>query len=595
VKRNWTWTRVALGAIALVAAGLFWFNFAPTSEGGDAIYVSTSGISMEPRFHTGDLAILHPQSSYKIGEIVGYRSAHIGIVLHRIIGEKAGHFLMKGDNNDFIDEYHPAPSDVVGRLWLHVPKVGRLMNTPRKRDISVVVALAVVAGAVAMPAGRRRRRRRKGAGRGDSSAGDAKGFRPASHRSSSRHSSSHQLDGGGPIMGVLGLPGQLAASAICVVALLALLLGAVSFTRSTTTVKSEHLSYRQTGTWSYSAPAKGDVYSNGVATTGQPIFLALAPVVKVVFAYSFVSALPTNLSGRAGLTAVFTSPSGWTKTLPLGPEASFSGTRVQVTGTLNLPTIESLLTRIETQIGPVPGSNGSYTMTLESAVHVSGVLGGTPLLRQSFNPSLSFTLQGNEAQLSNGQGTSVATLAQLVRSSSSGFTSVARTTPAQLSFLGQHPSVALSRKIAAGVLLACLVALFGLGILLWRASRAAETARIGARYGSILVAVERPEALGEAGSVRVANMDDLVKIAEHQGRMILHCAGESGRDYFVRDQALTYLYSARDQPSRRRPSQASATDPAAPNNGLPAAAVPVVTPDSATNHVDTGTSSRDRA
>ena len=590
MKRNWTWTRTALGAIALVAAGLFWFNFAPTNEGGDAIYVATSGISMEPLFHTGDLAILHPQSSYKIGEIVGYRSPHIGIVLHRIIGEKVGHFLMKGDNNDFIDEYHPAPSAVVGRLWLHVPKVGRLTNTPRKRDISVVVALAVVAGAVAVPAERRRRRRRKGARRGDTSAGDAKGFRPPSHRSSS-----HRAAEGSPIMGVLGMPGQVAASAICVVALVALLLGAFSFTRSTTAIVSEHLSYRQTGTWSYSAPAKGDVYANRAATTGQPIFLALAPVVKVVFAYSFVSALPANLTGRAGLTAVLTSPSGWTKTIPVGSETSFSGTRVQVEGTLNLPAIETLLTRIETQIGPVTGSTGSFTLALEPAVHVSGVLGGAPLLRQSFNPSLSFTLQGNEAQLSNGQGSSAATLAQLVQSSSSGFASVARTASAQLSFLGQHPSVVLSRKIAAWALLACLVALLGLGILLWKASRAAETARIGARYGSILVAVERPEALGEAGSVRVANVEDLVKIAERQGRMILHCAGESGRDYFVRDQALTYLYSVRDQPSGRRSSQASATDPAAPNSGLPAEAALVVIPDTATNHVDTGTSIRDRA
>jgi signal peptidase I len=549
----------------LVAAGLFWLNFAPTRLGGDSIYVVTSGISMEPRFHTGDLAILRPASPYEVGEIVGYRSPHIGIVMHRIIGEKGGDFLMKGDNNNFVDEYHPAPSDVVGRLWLHVPKVGHLINSQRNRETSVAVAAVAMAGVIGVPAERERRRRRKRARRDGTSASNAKSFRPPSHRSR----------GGGPVMAVIGLPGQVAASIISVVALAALVLGAFSFTHSTTAVTTEHLSYRQTGTWSYSAHAKGDVYANGVVTTGQPIFLAVAPVVKVAFSYKFVSALPTRLTGRAGLTAVLTSSAGWSHTLPVGPKTSFSGTGVQLTGTLNLPAIERLLASIAAQIGSGTGAGVSYTLALEPTVQVSGLLGGSSPLRGSFDPPLSFTLAGNEAQLNSGQSGSTTTLAQLVQPSTAGFVGVPRTTSANLSFLGLHPSVSASREVAAWVLLACVLALLGLGFLLWKASRAAETDRIGARYGSILVAVERPEALGEAGSVRVANVEDLVKIAEHEGRMILHCAGESGRDYFVQDQALTYLYSVRDQPSGGRTARE---------------AVPVVTPNTATNHADTETS-----
>ena len=267
MKRTWTWTGVALGAVGLVVAGLFWLNFAPTRLGGDSIYVVTSGISMEPHFHTGDLAILRPASSYEVGEIVGYRSPHLGIVLHRIIGEKGGDFLMKGDNNDFVDEYHPAPSDVVGRLWLHVSKVGHLINSPRNRETSVVVAAVAAAGIVAVPTERKRRRRRKSIRRGGTSASRVKGFRPPSHRPR----------GGGPVMAVIGLPGQVTASIICVVALAALVLGAFSFTRSTTAVTTEHLSYRQAGTWSYSAAAKGDVYANGVATTRNSQKLWIGP------------------------------------------------------------------------------------------------------------------------------------------------------------------------------------------------------------------------------------------------------------------------------------------------------------------------------
>jgi signal peptidase I len=541
----------------VVALGLFWLNFAPTRLGGDSIYVATSGISMEPRFHTGDLAILRPASSYEVGEIVGYKSPHIGIVLHRIIGEKGGHFLMKGDNNDFVDPYHPAPSDVVGRLWLHVPKVGHLINSPRNREISVAVAAVAMAGIVAVPTERKRQRRRKSAGRDGTATNRAKGFRPPSHRSR----------GGGPTMAVIGLPGQVAASVICVIALAALVLGAFSFTRSTKVVTTEHLSYSQTGTWSYSAHAKGDVYANGVVTTGQPIFLAVAPVVKVDFAYRFVSALPATLTGRAGLVAVLTSSDGWTKTLSVGARTSFSGTQAQLTGTLNLTAIEKLLASIAAQTGT--GAGVSYTLALEPTVQFSGLLGGSYLLGGSFNPPLSFSLAGNEAQLYLGQGGSTTTLAQLVQPSAAGSVSLPRTTSANLSFLGLHPSVPASREVAAWVLLACVLALLSLGFLLWKASRAAETDRIAARYGPILVAVERPTALGQAGTVRVANVEDLVKIAEHEGRMILHCEGESGRDYFVQDQSLTYLYSVREQPSGQRTTQE---------------AVPVATPNTASTH-----------
>jgi hypothetical protein len=77
----------------------------------------------------------------------------------------------------------------------------------------------------------------------------------------------------------------------------------------------------------------------------------------------------------------------------------------------------------------------------------------------------------------------------------------------------------------------------------------------------------------------VANVEDLVKIAEHEGRMILHCERESGRDYFVQDQSLTYLYSVRDHPPGRGPAQE---------------AVPVVTSNTATNHADTETTPEDQ-
>lgn len=541
--RLWSWTRAIFAATATVVLGLFWINFAPPHLGGDSIYVVTSGISMEPRFHTGDLAVLRPAASYQVGEIVGYRSPQFGIVLHRIIGEKEGHFYMKGDNNNFVDSYHPAPSDVVGRLWLHVPKIGRLINTPRNREVGVLVLATGMTGAIGVPIERERRRRRRNARRGVDSTHEVKSLRPPPAPRK-----------GGRAVGVLGAPGQITAFIICVVAIAALTLAAFSFTRSMATTTTENLAYQQAGTWTYSAPARGDVYANSVATTGQPLFTAVAPVAKIGFTYRLTSALPTRVSGRGGIVAVLTSSDGWSHTLGLGPTKAITNNSTDLTGTLNLPAINSYLASIASQTGQASGTSLSYTLTLEPIVKVSGVLGGSPLPPESFNPPLIFSLQSNEAQLNLTQNGAAATLAQLTQPSSLGQVHVSRSVPATLTILGVHPSIATSRRVSLGALLASLVALLIMGIILRRAHRAAESDRIAARYGSILVAVERPSALGEARSVRVASIEDLVRIAEHQGRMILHCEDVSGRDYFVQDSSLTYLYSVYDGTSVRTPT-----------------------------------------
>lgn len=556
--RTWSWLRVTLGASIVVVLGFFWINFSPPRLGGDSVYVVTSGISMEPRFHTGDLAILRPSGTYKVGEIVGYRSPVLGIVMHRIIRESNGHFFMKGDNNNFVDSYHPTPSDVVGRLWLHVPKIGRLINNQRNRVASVAVASVAMAGVIGIPAERERRRRQMRRRRSNEPAGAANGGRPP-----------RQPNSGGLGAAVLGATGQAAASIIIIITLAALTLAAFAFTRSTTTTAPQHLQYQQIGNWTYHAAAKGDVYASGVATTGQPLFFSVTPVATVHFNYKFDSAWPTNLTGRAGLTAVLTSSDGWSHSFIIGPTISVSGTAAQLSGTLNLATIKSYLSSFEAQTGQSQ-TNGSstYTLNLEPSMHVSGSLGGAVLRPSTFNPPLSFSLLPFEALLTYGQPGSSITLAQLIQPTSSGTVTVLHTSAAHLSFLGLRPSVSTSRQVALWIALVGLLALMVLALLLRRATRCGENEQIGARFGSILVAVERPDWLDETASMRMANIEDLVKIAQHQGRLILNCEGTSGRDYFVRDQSVTYLYSTHQRPLEVDPEHATVLADAHSNQGI---------------------------
>jgi signal peptidase I len=56
---------------ALVAV---WFVcFRPSALGGWVTYVVIRGDSMLPTYETGDLVVLTPQPTYRVGDVVGYR------------------------------------------------------------------------------------------------------------------------------------------------------------------------------------------------------------------------------------------------------------------------------------------------------------------------------------------------------------------------------------------------------------------------------------------------------------------------------------------------------------------------------------------
>ena len=159
--------RSCLATLAvLVVAGVAWFYFGPTNIGGSTRYVVTSGVSMEPRFHTGDLAIVRPAANYRVGEIVAYWSTLLHtVVLHRIIARDGNRYVFKGDNNHFIDPVRPTRSELLGKLWIHVPHLGRVLQMLHTRVAAAL--LCAVVGLLALfgvkETGRRRRRRRKGA------------------------------------------------------------------------------------------------------------------------------------------------------------------------------------------------------------------------------------------------------------------------------------------------------------------------------------------------------------------------------------------------------------------------------------------------
>src|SRR2546423_8059223 len=118
----------AAGVALVVVVCLFWAHFLrPDSLGGRAGYVLVSGQSMEPRYHTGDLVVVHRHASYHVGQVIAYRvpkgDAMAGAqVIHRIVGGDARRgFVVEGDNRTQPDVWRPTAGDVVGAKTLRIP------------------------------------------------------------------------------------------------------------------------------------------------------------------------------------------------------------------------------------------------------------------------------------------------------------------------------------------------------------------------------------------------------------------------------------------------------------------------------------------
>lgn len=496
--------QLATGIAALALLGAGWFFFAPTQLGGSTTYVQTYGTSMEPHYHAGDLAIVRAAGSYHVGEIVAYRNAMLGnhIVLHRIIRIVDGRYYFKGDNNSFVDSYQPTRSGLVGHLWIHIPAAGRYLVWLHGSHLFLVGGAGVILLLLL------------GAGVGGSKL-----------RRRSEPRTAHGFAFGTLPMGA------------AVLALVFAGLAALSYTRPLSTHAAKPGLYTQTGTFTYdaAAPAGARVYGSTTVTTGQPIFLRLVHTVNFHFAYAFSSSAPHGAAGTIALNAQVVGSDGWKRTLHLVAPTHFSGDHANVTGTVDLRSLSSLLERVDA-LGDVNG--GTYTVTLTPTVRVQGLVAGDTL-HDGFAPKLALTLDPNQLQLEPGGATGSGAASTLTQSTSgSGTVTVAN----KLSLLKFKLSVSLARRVSLyGGAAALLLLLVGIAIGL-RARPQDEHARIERLYGDLIVPVEALPAEPPASVIKTSSIDGLARVAEQAGRMIMHLERAGLHTYVVEDGGVRYTY-----------------------------------------------------
>lgn len=520
---------ILTGALLAVAVVTAWLVLAPVQLGGQVSYVIVTGNSMQPTFRKGDLAIVRRATSYQVGDVVTYANPTVGTVIHRIVATQAGAFVLKGDHNTWLDSYQPQPSEVGGRLWVIVPRAGSVLQ--HLRDPAIIAALVGAGSLLALLA-----LTAPGA-----DAGRSPERRP---RSSQRSMRMNPRAAAQYILSTIALLGM--ASAV---------LAAFAFTRPVDTATRVDRAYEQSGSFQYRGAAPSGIYDGANVESGDPIFLQLTKAVTASFDFRFESDQPHTIAGTAQLNGVVSADNGWKRTIPLQAATSFTGDTTTLSGVLDLAAIQAMVSQLREQTGlALP----DYTLAITAQVDVTGTLAGQSL-RDDFAQRIEFGVDDVQAQLrrSSGAGESQDPL----RATKSGALASQRQEPNALPLLGLRLPVSLARSLALGGLAVAALGGAGLAIAAMRTPRGDEPARIAARYGPMLCSIARLDLGMTRAVVDVASFDDLARLADQEGRMILHEAGDNVHRYYVQSAGTLYRYACPRRAALGQPKLDTVTVP----------------------------------
>lgn len=517
----------------LVLAIAIWIVFAPVQLGGNSAYVIVNGISMEPNFHLSDLIIVSPSSYYSVGDIVVYRNQGLGgkNVFHRIIKLNLDRYILKGDNNTWIDLYQPAKEEVVGKLWLHIPRAGRLMQkirTPSGMAL-IVGGLGFFLTASFFPEHKKGKKQmnRKSIRDWLASMSEKIGSffsRRSQENSPPRKQPDQQPSDSGDVSDILFFT-------LGVILFSSLILAIISFSRPAFRTVIDNVNYKHLGVFSYSTTAPQGVYDSNAVKSGDPIFPGLTCKVNLSFQYLLIAEHVENVSGTYQLSAAITDPqSGWKRSIPLQTITHFSESTTLANTELSLCEIESLVQSFEETAESRPGS---YELTISPQVSISASIDGLDF-QDTFNNGIKFRYDHNQFYIVEEAGLNP------LNPTKSGALGKERKEADTLSLFGVKMQIPVLRIFS-------LIGLAGSSIgmlLLWQAlqklskNNRAEFIRI--KFGAMLVDVQKTKLGSSKSLIEVSSIEDLAKLAERHNTMILHETQVNLHIYYV--QADTSIY-----------------------------------------------------
>ncbi len=361
------WVAIVLTIAAFAAS---WWWIIPPQLGGRTTFLTTSGVSMEPLMHDGDLAVLRKQSTYHVGDVIAYRSETLrAVVLHRVVKIDPNGITTQGDNNSWTDVDRPTPGQIIGRMDRRFIDGGKYLEWLSLLPVRII--LAALVGILLYAALRPARARRtevaiESAGSFDAidehlrsqleahlvATDSAHSKPPASERFR------HRLR-------------QFAT--VFLVAFV--LLGVIAFVQPVRE-KGGMTLYSHKGAFSYQG-AVGDggdvVYGRNTAETGDVLYLNLVHEINTTFTYAFDSISSHRAHGTLSAELVVEGRSGWKRTFPLNASTPYFDNRGTVSATINLDDITSLINTINARTG-IKDTNYTVSMFVyvDTTAEVSG-------------------------------------------------------------------------------------------------------------------------------------------------------------------------------------------------------------------------------
>lgn len=584
--------RALSSVLVLLCLVMGWLFLAPNVLGGSASYVTIKGISMEPHLSTGDVVVLRSQDSYNIGDAVAYRSDMAGaIVLHRIVGELNGRYILQGDNNDFLDSYNPTPDEVVGKEMFVVPSAATVINTiqtPFFTSVLVMGGLLLIGSALISP---RRRNSRKG---------PPMPIKPPTEEQISEPPAT------------AGTKARVGSPTLwSVIAILALVASSVVWFRPAASQASVTEPFVEKFTFDYTADLPANpVYEGTSLKFGEPIFRAFINEINTTVTYQPQTPMAALDSGTLQLKSVVTSSSGWARTMATSAAVPITSNGAQA----SLPVDFNQAEAIAATADAASGTAGNISVDviaiakLAGDVHHGGI--GQPVevasestaaMQFSVTPTLARLTSGqgeyapapagtedepmvglapNEAGASTNTGTADASRnsgpasassnsGQAGASSNSGpagassltggnpapggtvptgiqqstqMLSALVTTPTSISLWFVDLTVSWARVLTTMFLFLSLIMLVVSFRIQRRAKQEGEVAYILNRYGSRIVPMAGVPDNDKLAAIPLATFPALLAISRESDRVIMHSHTRNSDDFYVADGGVTYWY-----------------------------------------------------
>lgn len=468
----------------------------PTSLGGATGYVTTHGTSMEPRFHTGDLAVVRTGGDYHVGDVVAYHSTLLSTtVLHRIVAVHDGHYTFQGDNNSWIDPETPTRDQLIGELVLRIPHGGIWLDRASSPTGLALLTLAlIVLGSLNTRRSRRTHRKKR-----NRTVSDHARRPEPPHRGHGRLPRPSRLGLVATTLGVAGLA-----------------VGAFAWSGPVTRPATTQEPSDRSVTFSYTATVpRGPAYDDTVVTAPQPVFRALTNSVEVRYQYA-------GDPGSVAVDAELATTNGWQSTVPLPGYGHFDTTTYDGHVRLDL---DALAERAEHAADVIGLPADGLTVTLRPRF--------TDDTGDVFAPELPLTLTPDQLAPADDASLHV---------DDSGTVTTTTQQPRTLTVAGHHLTAHAARTIAAVLILLALLTgtLAALAIRMTPPATRAETAR--RRLAPHLLTVEPVAVPSEHLLVEVSDTATIAAVAERYDLPILHWSRDGIDTFLVHDEVTSYRF-----------------------------------------------------